>query len=967
MKDNKIVFLTRILQVVLLVILSLSVVILATACSCGDNHDYTSEVTREASCSTVGEVTYTCSKCGDSYTEEISTTEHSLEYRYDANEHWQGCENCNFTTSKTVHQYDTVVQSIPSNCNTTGMETRSCACGAVKNENLPLAPHTFTVMQKDGYSHWFKCSACDATTEVKSHIFNTEISREPSTCLKEGNVVTSCECGHTHTEYLSKADHIYELTEFDNDFHWMACVTCRQDNPSQDKVPHNKSASLTDPDCTHLGKEVTTCSACDYTDIKILPMLGHDLDKTKFSKSADRSNHYYECKRCGADIAESHDLVDVVCADGLDREATCYKTGHKDQECNLCGFTLHLTVSKTDDHKFAEEWVKNGTHHWHNCLNGDGQCDARNNEEMHSWADRSIPATCETNGSIWRECEFCGYVQDGSRKTLTKLGHDYKTAEVIIEATCTQEGQSLQVCSRCQAESTVTVNKLPHDLSLYGYDEEKHWNRCANCDFEQTYKAAHTVDVGLDVVVSEGNCEEDRIVKHTCLYCKYTFTEITKTSGHNYITEDPSYTDPEKFKDSTCTELGWHMEICTVCKTSVKVFDKDFLPHDLVYHKAKEPTQNELGNIAYHVCTVCGLYFSTKNADHQLNPEDIFIYAPKIIDVDSFDDLYQYALKVEDGEISYDYYQITAKIVRVSNKALEINDVNAVEGGQTYQINIPDNIYYDFKSGDIIKIKFKMEVVYIDDELLYDFVDVDVVTVLGNDNKYDLFIESNLSMGDGSIVVSYNGEEYAFVENLKYFGVTELGGEICISYQRWTNKQGKLIELFKVLVNGNAVTASNGELIIEVQGDLHIQLIFSDSNSASVSLDSLDTSNRNEVIAVDEYVSYEYVGNYNNDGHILANSHLKFYVNNANVVGIILTYDNFNLDGEVNVFKNSLFVGADEDHKELMLQTLGENNKVILYFDAEERFKYIDYFTDSCQARLLEITILYATDNTFAN
>lgn len=121
MKDNKIVFLTRILQVVLLVILSLSVVILATACSCGDNHDYKREVTREASCSTVGEVTYTCSKCGDSYTEEISTTEHSLEYRYDANEHWQGCENCNFTTSKTVHQYDTVVQSIPSNCNTTGM------------------------------------------------------------------------------------------------------------------------------------------------------------------------------------------------------------------------------------------------------------------------------------------------------------------------------------------------------------------------------------------------------------------------------------------------------------------------------------------------------------------------------------------------------------------------------------------------------------------------------------------------------------------------------------------------------------------------------------------------------------------------------------------------------------------------------------------------------------------------------
>lgn len=40
-------------------------------------HNYTSEVTKEATCTSTGSVKYTCSKCGDSYTETIQKKEHT--------------------------------------------------------------------------------------------------------------------------------------------------------------------------------------------------------------------------------------------------------------------------------------------------------------------------------------------------------------------------------------------------------------------------------------------------------------------------------------------------------------------------------------------------------------------------------------------------------------------------------------------------------------------------------------------------------------------------------------------------------------------------------------------------------------------------------------------------------------------------------------------------------------------------
>ena len=40
-------------------------------------HDYSAETTEDASCSKEGTITYTCSRCGDSYTESAKKAEHA--------------------------------------------------------------------------------------------------------------------------------------------------------------------------------------------------------------------------------------------------------------------------------------------------------------------------------------------------------------------------------------------------------------------------------------------------------------------------------------------------------------------------------------------------------------------------------------------------------------------------------------------------------------------------------------------------------------------------------------------------------------------------------------------------------------------------------------------------------------------------------------------------------------------------
>ena len=116
-------------------------------------HSYTSVVTTEPTCTTTGLRTYTCSGCGDSYTEVIPAL---------------------------GHNYTSAVTTEPT-CTTTGVRTYTCSrCGDSYTEVIPLAAHKYTTVRENevapdcihagSYDEVEKCSVCG---NVKSRTTKT--------------------------------------------------------------------------------------------------------------------------------------------------------------------------------------------------------------------------------------------------------------------------------------------------------------------------------------------------------------------------------------------------------------------------------------------------------------------------------------------------------------------------------------------------------------------------------------------------------------------------------------------------------------------------------------------------------------------------------------------------------------------------------------------------------------------------
>ena len=138
-------------------------------------------VTKDPTCTAVGETTFTCTVCGATKTEEIPMKPHT----FDAG---------------------TVIKE--ATCTATGEKTLKCTvCGLTKTEVIPKAPHTYTdaVVTKEATctatgEKSFTCSVCGGSyvevIPMTGHSFVE--STTPATLKKSGEVVGTCSvCGET--------------------------------------------------------------------------------------------------------------------------------------------------------------------------------------------------------------------------------------------------------------------------------------------------------------------------------------------------------------------------------------------------------------------------------------------------------------------------------------------------------------------------------------------------------------------------------------------------------------------------------------------------------------------------------------------------------------------------------------------------------------------------------------------------
>ena len=126
------------------------------------------------------------------------------------------------------------------------------------------------------------------------------------------------------------------------------------------------------------------------------------------------------------------------------KAATCTESGYNPGiKCKICGITLSGGETiPAFGHKYSDNYTVD------------------------------VAATCTKTGVKSRHCFYCNQVKDTT--TIPKTGHNY--TEIVIDATCTQEGQKVNVCI-CGDKYGETIPAKGHNMN---------GSECTDCD----YKAA---------------------------------------------------------------------------------------------------------------------------------------------------------------------------------------------------------------------------------------------------------------------------------------------------------------------------------------------------------------------------------------------------------------------------------------------------------------------------------------------
>lgn len=230
----------------------------------GHTHSYTPAVTRPATCSSTGVLTYTCA-CGASYTDSIA---------------------------KTSHTYTATVTA--PTCTVGGYTTYSCNCG-----------HSYIGNKTSSLGHQI----------TSSHL--------AASCTADGYYLDECKnCNYSFTITLPKYGHCYITTVYaptcvDAGYTSHYCTNCGNtyNDAQTPALGHNyQIVSLANATCTSMGVQNEECSHCHDKQRTTLPATGHqhtrNEETTPFCSVYPQTMHYNRtvCTDCNTVIQETPNL-----------------------------------------------------------------------------------------------------------------------------------------------------------------------------------------------------------------------------------------------------------------------------------------------------------------------------------------------------------------------------------------------------------------------------------------------------------------------------------------------------------------------------------------------------------------------------------------------------------------------------------------------------------------------------------
>ena len=529
-------------------------------------HSYELTATTAATCTEDGVATYTCSACGDYYTNVV---EHSTGHTVSTwtvqsevavagvackyQQIYEGvCETCGGISTKSEevdrHEYRVTV-SVEATCTVPGTKKYTCSvegCGHSYDETYTDATaHVWGEgVTADGVTT-YTC-ACGETRTVISSKTETNSSVDSETLkdvgeveLKDasialdketadalnGNVnisantqkkeeITDVKISPEMGEQIGESD-IFEFTMSDENGEVEAFA-----GKVTVKIPYTLTAE-DDPDCIAvwwLTEDENGEPTLQYVEAKYSG--GYVVFETEHF-SYYTVTRMTPAERCAYRGHEDRVLISA---------ATCTEDGYETHICLRCGRTEVIKGEDAKGHEFEEEYNDEATCTKHGKVGHKCNSCGKKNEEHkpatgHEWKlDSSAAASCLAPGHATNKCGKCGELD---KEIIPQKSHNYVPS--TVEPTCTEYGYTLYTCDHCSSTKKENyVNPLGHKYEEVRVEptctEDGYIKKVCACGDETTEKIKKT---GHMWNIKNPTCGEDKY----CLVCKHV--DKVATGKHN--------------------------------------------------------------------------------------------------------------------------------------------------------------------------------------------------------------------------------------------------------------------------------------------------------------------------------------------------------------------------------------------------------------------------------------------------
>ena len=244
--------------------------------------------------------------------------------------------------------------------NTTQLSCTNPVACSVCGGTIAALGHDFSasVWHHDNYTHWKKCSRCDARNDENPHNWDSGKVTAPSTCLTEGNRVFTCdECDATKNEPIQASGHSWnQAWQYNATHHWHECLNADCDVKNNDSAKDGYGAHTGG---TATCTEKAICEYCHQSYGEKNP-ANHEGGTQEWTiRTAYVHEQKWSC--CGAVIvaSENHEWSNGVCSEcGY---ACLHDDTDKNHICDICSKVIsnHEDTDKNHICDYCEKIISN--------------------------------------------------------------------------------------------------------------------------------------------------------------------------------------------------------------------------------------------------------------------------------------------------------------------------------------------------------------------------------------------------------------------------------------------------------------------------------------------------------------------------------------------------------------------------------------------------------------------------------